>query len=137
MSDRQNPVRMIEDNKDNHKDVLRLFGDVNLDLEIVKELIEVSLQKANVCKLNDEELAMLCPMFGLEESDDEVCRVLIKYNLHYLILTAGCKSSTIYSQHETSTIPTPEVTVADTGLMIMGLIGGTIFPLLMGKAHLI
>lgn len=38
MSDRQNPVRMIEDNKDNHKDVLRLFGDINLNLEIVKGL---------------------------------------------------------------------------------------------------
>ncbi|MDH6306772.1 TonB-linked SusC/RagA family outer membrane protein [Parabacteroides sp. PF5-5] len=38
MSDRQNPVRMIEDNKDNYKDVVRLFGDVSLDLEIIKGL---------------------------------------------------------------------------------------------------
>lgn len=38
MSDRQNPVRVIEDNKQNHKDILRLFGDVNLDFEIIKNL---------------------------------------------------------------------------------------------------
>ncbi|MDF9830130.1 TonB-dependent receptor [Parabacteroides sp. PF5-6] len=38
MSDRQNPVRMIEDNKDNHKDVIRLFGDISLDIEILKGL---------------------------------------------------------------------------------------------------
>lgn len=38
MSDRQNPIRMIEDNKENYKDVVRLFGDINLDVEILKGL---------------------------------------------------------------------------------------------------
>jgi TonB-linked SusC/RagA family outer membrane protein len=38
MSDRQNPVRLIEDNKQNHEDYIRLFGDVNLDLTIIKNL---------------------------------------------------------------------------------------------------
>ncbi|HNU38489.1 MAG TPA: SusC/RagA family TonB-linked outer membrane protein, partial [Macellibacteroides fermentans] len=38
MSDRHNPVRIIEDNKQNHEDVVRLFGDVNLDLEVLKNL---------------------------------------------------------------------------------------------------
>lgn len=38
MGDRQNPVRMIEDNKQNYFDVVRLFGDVNLDVEIMKGL---------------------------------------------------------------------------------------------------
>jgi TonB-linked SusC/RagA family outer membrane protein len=38
MSDRQNPVRLIEDNKQNHEDYVRLFGDVNLDLMILKNL---------------------------------------------------------------------------------------------------
>ncbi|MBN2661323.1 MAG: TonB-dependent receptor [Tannerellaceae bacterium] len=38
MSDRHNPVRIIEDNKQNHEDVVRLFGDVNLDLEVIKNL---------------------------------------------------------------------------------------------------
>lgn len=38
MSDRQNPVRLIEDNKQNHEDVFRLFGDVNLSVDILKGL---------------------------------------------------------------------------------------------------
>ena len=38
MSDRQNPVRIIEDNKQNHNDLIRLFGDVNLDLKIMENL---------------------------------------------------------------------------------------------------
>lgn len=38
MSDRQNPVRLIEDNAQNHEDVFRLFGDVNLSVEILKGL---------------------------------------------------------------------------------------------------
>lgn len=38
MSDRQNPVRLIEDNKQNHEDVFRLFGDVNLSVDILKNL---------------------------------------------------------------------------------------------------
>jgi TonB-linked SusC/RagA family outer membrane protein len=38
MSDRQNPLRLIEDNKQNHDDVFRIFGDINLDVEILKGL---------------------------------------------------------------------------------------------------
>lgn len=38
MSDRQNPVRIIEDNKQNHNDLIRLFGNVNLDLKILENL---------------------------------------------------------------------------------------------------
>lgn len=92
------------------------FFDINLRQHYYsKELIEASLQKANVFKLNDEELEILRPMFGLEGSDDEVCRALIEeHDLRYLILTAGSKSSTIYAPHDMSTIPTPVVTVADT-----------------------
>ncbi len=38
MSDRQNPARIIHDNEQNNRKMLRLFGDVNLDLEILKNL---------------------------------------------------------------------------------------------------
>jgi len=38
MSDRHNPVRIIEDNKQNHEDVVRLFGDINLTVDILKNL---------------------------------------------------------------------------------------------------
>lgn len=117
------------------ENALRFF-DINLRQHYYsKELIEASLQKANVFKLNDEELEMLRPMFGLEGSDDKVCRVLMgTYDLRYLVLTAGCKSSTIYSQHGVSTIPTPEVTVADTVGAGDSFSGAFVYSILTGKS---
>ncbi|MDR2968628.1 MAG: SusC/RagA family TonB-linked outer membrane protein, partial [Tannerellaceae bacterium] len=38
MSDRNNPVRVIEDNLQNYGDLFRLFGDVNLELKLLKGL---------------------------------------------------------------------------------------------------
>ncbi|MFT3749515.1 MAG: TonB-dependent receptor [Agriterribacter sp.] len=38
MSDRQNPVRLIEDNLQNYQDLLRLFGNVYANVEILKGL---------------------------------------------------------------------------------------------------
>lgn len=38
MNDRQNPVRIIEDNKQNHYTFIRIFGNAFADLEIVKNL---------------------------------------------------------------------------------------------------
>lgn len=117
------------------ENALRFF-DINLRQHYYsKELIDTSLQKANIFKLNDEELEILRPMFGLEGSDDEVCRVIMeKYSLYYLALTAGCKSSTIYSQKEISMILTPEVTVADTVGAGDSFSGAFIYSILAGKS---
>lgn len=38
MSDRQNPVRLIEDNKQNHHDNLRIFGNIYANVNILKGL---------------------------------------------------------------------------------------------------
>jgi TonB-linked SusC/RagA family outer membrane protein len=38
MSDRQNPVRLIEDNRQNHDDHLRLFGNAFLNIQLMKGL---------------------------------------------------------------------------------------------------
>lgn len=38
MSDRQNPVRLIEDNEQNYRDNLRLFGNAYINIEILKGL---------------------------------------------------------------------------------------------------
>ena len=65
--------------------------------------------------MNDEELVLLRPMFHLEGSDEEVCRWFMnRFNLRYVILTAGAEYSTIYARTESSTLPTPKVQVADT-----------------------
>ncbi len=97
------------------ENALRFF-DINLRQHYYsKELIETCLQKANVFKINDEELEVIAPMFDREGSVDDICRWFMNtYRLRYLVLTAGSESSTIYSEVEKSSIPTPQVVVADT-----------------------
>ncbi len=98
------------------KDALKYY-DINLRQDYYSlDLIEELLQLSNILKINDEELEVLVPMFGLEgKSHNEIARWFIqKYELHYFILTAGGDFSSIYSPKEESYIETPRVKVADT-----------------------
>lgn len=117
------------------EDALRFF-DINIRQSYYsKELIETLLHKANVFKINDEELVLLRDMCKLEGSDDEVCRqILQKYNLKYLVLTAGCAFSSIYTTNEVSTIPTPRVEVADTVGAGDSFSGAFVYSVLTGKS---
>ena len=66
------------------------------------ELIETLLKRANVFKINIDEMAVIRPLFNLSGSDEEVCRALMRrYNLKYVIFTAGEKFSTVYAPDET------------------------------------
>ncbi|MDR0574226.1 MAG: carbohydrate kinase [Tannerella sp.] len=114
---------------------IRLF-DINLRRHYYSRvLIEESLRKANVFKLNDEELATLRRMFDMGGSDDDVCRTFIeKYDLRYLVLTAGSVSSTIYSRDDTSVIPTPKITVEDTVGAGDSFSGAFVYSILTGKS---
>ena len=110
------------------------FFDVNLRQHYYnKELIEQLLAKANIFKINDEELQVLAPMFDLSGSEHEQCRALLeKYRLNYVVLTAGDKYSTIYGKTEMSRMETPHVKVEDTvgagdsfsGAFVAGLLAG-------------
>ena len=112
----------------------KLF-DVNLRSDYFsKELIDELLQEANVFKINDEEMVKVQKLFDLNLSVEDVCRWFIqKYNLRYLIFTAGEKYSIVYAADgETSYLKTPKVEVADTvgagdsfsAGFIMGLLNG-------------
>lgn len=92
------------------------FFDVNLRQSYYsKALIEDLLSFANVFKLNDDELVVLRELLGLTGSDEEVCRAFMKrYQLRYLIFTAGAKYSIIYTPNDISRLDTPHVTVKDT-----------------------
>ena len=117
------------------EDTLRFF-DINIRQSYYsKDLIETLLHKANVFKINHEELVLLRGMCDLEGSDEEACRKLLrKYNLKYVILTAGCDFSSIYSQDDQSTIPTPKVEVADTVGAGDSFSGAFIYSILTGKS---
>ena len=97
-------------------DAMRIF-DINIRQHYyTREVIEQSLRKANVFKLNDDELLILRPMLGTEDqTDEQFCKMLLdKYHLDYVILTCGTDGSYAFSATEQSFMPTPEVKVADT-----------------------
>ena len=80
-------------------------------------MIERSLEKCNVLKINDEELVIVNRLFGYPGIDlQDTCRTLIaRYGLRYLILTLGANGSYVFPQHgEASFCETPKVEVADT-----------------------
>lgn len=117
------------------EEALRFF-DINIRQHYYsKELIETLLHKANVFKINDEELVLLRSMCDLEGTDEEACRKLLrKYNLKYVILTAGSEFSSVYAVDDQSTIPTPKVTVADTVGAGDSFSGAFIYSILTGKS---
>ena len=81
-----------------------------------REVIEASLERADILKLNEDELPLVARMLGVEGSDKEIVSILIDmYSLKYLIYTHGADFSEVYSADgEYSHVPTPKVSVADT-----------------------
>lgn len=81
-----------------------------------REVIESSLQYADILKLNEDELPLVAQMLGLGGSDKEIVAALIsKYSLTHLIYTHGADFSEVYAADGGySHIPTPKVKVADT-----------------------
>ena len=79
-------------------------------------MIEASLRRCNVLKINDEELLLIEQMFGLDTGDaDRTCRTLTeRHGLRMLILTCGTAGSYVFSGDEVSFLETPKVKVADT-----------------------
>ena len=114
--------------------------DINLRQKFwSKELIEESLQLANVFKINDDEMALLKGLFGFGDMgyDDVAARFIQDYGLRMLVLTAGSKFSSIYTpEGKVSEIQTPKVEVKDTigagdsftGTLISGLLRGKSIP---------
>jgi fructokinase len=109
------------------EDALRVF-DINLRQNwFTAEIIAESLNRANILKINDEELDVVATMLlgiptvsgKLIAEDPEktrvVCRELIaKYNLKMLILTCGAIGSYVFTETDESYVATPKVQVADT-----------------------
>lgn len=76
---------------------LRVF-DINLRQQFYShEVVERSLQLANVLKLNDDELPTVARMFGLQGSTENQLRQLARaFDLHLVALTRGPNGSLLY-----------------------------------------
>ena len=108
-------------------DALKVF-DINLRQSwYTAEVSAESLSRANVLKINDEELDVVATMLLGEstlpgkliaedpEKTRRICRELIaKYGLDMLILTCGAIGSYVFTESRESYVATPKVQVADT-----------------------
>jgi fructokinase len=81
-----------------------------------KDIIDESLRRADILKLNDDELIQVGDMYGIQGKEPKVIKSLIEmFNLHEIIYTQGALCSSVYdSSGLISRIMTPKVIVADT-----------------------
>jgi fructokinase len=115
------------------KSCLRIF-DINLRQNFyTKEIISTSLQKANILKINDEEIFILGRMFELGAVEEDIAlSSMKKFDLDYLALTKGSTGSRMFTKTEASYLPTPAVKVVDTvgagdsftAAMVSGILAG-------------
>ena len=97
-------------------DCLKIF-DINLRQQFyTKEIIQESIRRCNILKINDEELVLISRMFGYPGLDIEnKCWLILgKYNLDMIVLTCGTNGSYVFTPGNVSFQETPKVTVADT-----------------------
>ncbi len=107
---------------------LKVF-DINLRQQwYSKEVIEESLNRCNVLKLNDEEISLVSSILDLGEVPtptdeqplqltdfEDQCRDIMRiYDLQMIILTCGTNGSYVFHEDGVSFQPTPKVKVADT-----------------------
>ena len=97
-------------------DCLKIF-DINLRQQFyTKEIIQDSIRRCNILKINDEELVLIGRMFGYPGLDIEnKCWLILgKYDLDMLVLTCGTNGSYVFTPGNVSFQETPKVQVADT-----------------------
>ena len=98
------------------KDCMKIF-DINLRQNFyTREVIQESMQRCNILKINDEELVTIGRMFGYPGLDIEnKCWLILgKYNLDMLVLTCGTNGSYVFAPGQMFFRETPKVQVADT-----------------------
>jgi fructokinase len=118
-------------------DALRVF-DINMRQQFYsRPVIEQSLQRANVLKLNDDELPRLADMFRLTGStEDQIGQLAQTFSFGLVALTRGANGSLLYQKDNDknearwSNCPSRPVKVVDTvgagdsftAAMVLGLL---------------
>lgn len=95
---------------------LKVF-DINIRQDYYsRPLVEESLCRADILKLNEDELPLLQKMLSLPEDREKAIRdLIVQYGLKEVIFTQGSNGSGIYDASGLlSGLPTPKVEVADT-----------------------
>lgn len=116
-------------------DALKIF-DINLRQHFYsQQLIEHSLRRCNILKINDDEVVQVAKLFEWEMTTEmEICqKLLANYSLNMIILTKGTEGSYVITDTETSFKATPKVEVADTVGAGDSFTAGFVASLLSGK----
>ena len=95
---------------------LKVF-DINLRQHFYSiDVIEASCQRANVLKINEEELVIVSELLrlGTPQVEQQCRHLMARFSLDMLVLTCGSNGSYIFTPVETSFRVTPLVQVADT-----------------------
>jgi len=114
----------------------RIF-DINLRQHFYsRKIIIDSLNQCNVFKINKEELVIVEEMFDVPASDEKAsCKWFMeKFDLKFMILTAGADYSLIVTPESDSLIRTPHVKVVDTVGAGDAFTGAFISAILSGKS---
>lgn len=113
----RNAINLFLDSMPEDDETLRIF-DINLRQTFYsREVIESSLAKSNVLKINDEEFVTIGKLLEFDSCNFERgCRYLMKkYALRMVVLTCGSDGSYIFWGEEgKSFLSTPKVDIADT-----------------------
>jgi len=118
------------------QDCLKVF-DINLRQQFyTKEIIQESIRRCNILKINDEELELVGQMFGYPDlSLENKCWLILgKYNLDMLVLTCGTNGSYVFEGGKVSFQETPKVQVADTVGAGDSFTGSFVASILSGKS---
>jgi fructokinase len=94
---------------------LRVF-DINLRQSFYNDdVIRESLERADVLKLNDDELPVVASLYEIEGSDEETLKALLKLcGLKLAALTRGERGSLMVMPDAVSDLPGIEVDIVDT-----------------------
>jgi fructokinase len=97
-------------------DALKVY-DVNLrkGIENDREILEKSLPKTDILKVNEKEFARLLELFSEEKDEEDGAKDLMeKYGIQKLFITRDASGATLYSDGKRLTQKSPEKTVVDT-----------------------
>ncbi len=117
------------------KENVRFLCDLNLRPRCyLPEVVEESLARADVLKLNEEEMAAIISLLGESYPVDDQCRYIMdRYGIELLALTRGEKGSEIHDQEGSYSIgPIEGLVVEDTvgagdayaSILAIGYLGG-------------
>ena len=96
-------------------DADNIFFDVNLRLDFyTKDIIEHGIEKADILKMNDEEVPVIAGLLGIGNDENAIPGIKDKYGLKMVLLTCGKQGTYLYTDKGVIHQDIRKVKVVDT-----------------------